>query len=341
MRSGRGPPSGRWTPGCRHCRPWVRRPTRPCSRGVPGVAVVRTDAARDDDGDVPRGGAPHRDRAHDGSRGRARRRQRDHERPGRRCFGGPPRALWELGRLVRRSSQLQDTSRRASMGWTSDCALTPSAWNSWKRSTPSCRSSASTAPTSSSWRRRSGGPIPTSPWNRRATQTRTRRTRSRRGGIYALTANRVTVTARVRQKLRGPRRLLFDRAIRGAALYVPEREASKAALVRALFEARRALNELARRHDIPRDDIYLLVHTELEAALEAPAAFASTIEERRRLRESLQQRVPPFWFEHQISDPGGMAASIRRPEPFCFERADDAAAGVGCQRGCRHGTALG
>ncbi len=122
---------------------------------------------------------------------------------------------------------------------------------------------------------------------------------------HALAANRVTVTARVRQKLRGPRRLLFDRAVRSAALYVPEREASKVALVRALFEARRALNELARRHDIPRDDIYLLVHTELEAALDAPAAFASTIEARRRLRESLQQRVPPFWFEQQISDPGG------------------------------------
>lgn len=118
-----------------------------------------------------------------------------------------------------------------------------------------------------------------------------------------LAANRLAVTARVREKLRGPRRFLFDRAVRSAALYVPERENTKAALVRALFEVRRALNELARRHGIPREDIYLLVSEEMESALDDPSAFASTIESRQARRDSLQQRVPPFWFEHEISDP--------------------------------------
>ena len=118
-----------------------------------------------------------------------------------------------------------------------------------------------------------------------------------------LSKNRALVTARVRAKLRGPKRILFDRAVRATTIYAPEREATKAALVRALFESRCALNELARRHSIARDDIYLLVHEELEAAVDDPGAFVTRIGERRAQRDRLEQRVPPFWFENRIPDP--------------------------------------
>lgn len=122
-----------------------------------------------------------------------------------------------------------------------------------------------------------------------------------------LSKNRAMLTALVRGKLHGPQRAIFDRAVRCTLMYAPEREATKSALVRALFESRRALNELAHRHQIARDDIYLLVHQELEPALDDPHAYASTIRERRALRDSLQQRVPPFWFERHIADPSTWA----------------------------------
>ena len=154
-----------------------------------------------------------------------------------------------------------------------------------------------------------------------------------------LAENRVDVTARVRQKLRGPRRAIFDRAVRSAALYAAEREASKAALVRALFEARRALNELAHRHDIARDDIYLLVHEELEAALDDADGFASTIEQRRALRDSLQQRVPPFWFEHRISDPTSWPLRSESRAASASNRATTRAQGLGVSAGVVTGRA--
>ena len=118
-----------------------------------------------------------------------------------------------------------------------------------------------------------------------------------------LSAERAATTERVVGKLRRPLRRLFRHVVRQAGVYAREREATKAALVRALFESRRALNELARRHSIDRDDIYLLVETELEAALADPAAFAGTIAERRELRSELQRRQPPFWFEGRLPDP--------------------------------------
>ncbi|HKY13451.1 MAG TPA: PEP-utilizing enzyme, partial [Microthrixaceae bacterium] len=127
--------------------------------------------------------------------------------------------------------------------------------------------------------------------------------RDPRDAAARLAEQRLAATERVASRMRGPRRRLFHLVVRNAALYAREREATKAALVRALFESRRALNELAHRHGIDRDDIYLLVEHELEEALEHPMRFADAIAGRRELRAALQQRQPPFWFERELPHP--------------------------------------
>ncbi len=118
-----------------------------------------------------------------------------------------------------------------------------------------------------------------------------------------LAAARTAATERVAAKLPRLRRRLFNLAVRNAGKYAREREATKAALVRALFQSHRALNELAGRHGMGREDIYLLVEAELEAAIRDPDDFAATIAGRRALRDELQQRQPPFWFEGGLPDP--------------------------------------
>jgi pyruvate,water dikinase len=217
----------------------------------------------------------------------------------------PPRVLWELGRKVRHSSHLQEHFSEGTEGLDqrlrSDpaCAEFVEAFDIFL-STFGFHGADELELASPKWG--------TDPDLALRIVERLKEAPDDRDPVKAeraLAADRAAVTARVRQKLRGPRRILFDRAVRSAALYVPEREASKAALVRALFETRRALNELARRHGIPRGDIYLLVREELEAALDDPRKFAPTIEQRRDLRDSLQKRVPPFWFDHEIPDPAG------------------------------------
>lgn len=118
-----------------------------------------------------------------------------------------------------------------------------------------------------------------------------------------LAEQRTAAVDRAASAMRGPRRRLFGLAVRNAALYAREREATKAALVRALFESRRALNELAARHGIDREDVYLLLEHELEAAIRRPADFTAVLAERRAQRAALQQRQPPFWFERHVPDP--------------------------------------
>ena len=127
--------------------------------------------------------------------------------------------------------------------------------------------------------------------------------RDPRAAARRLADERTAAVERVATALGGPRRRLFNLAVRYAAVYAREREATKAALVRALFQSRRALNELAVRHGIGHDDIYLLVENELEAALERPSDFDRIVAERRGKREGLQERQPPFWFEGHLPDP--------------------------------------
>jgi pyruvate,water dikinase len=79
---------------------------------------------------------------------------------------------------------------------------------------------------------------------------------------------------------------------------------------------RQALAELGRRSSLPHDDYFLLLLSELPAALDEPGAFASVIAERRARRDYLQARIPPFWFEGEIPDPRTWArrADERKPD---------------------------
>lgn len=113
---------------------------------------------------------------------------------------------------------------------------------------------------------------------------------------------RLVATERVAAKLRRPLRRMFALAVRNAAVYAREREATKAALVRALFPSRLALDELGRRSGLDAG-IFLLVDAELERALADPAEFGSVIEQRAEVRRALQDRQPPFWFEGTVPDP--------------------------------------
>ena len=116
-------------------------------------------------------------------------------------------------------------------------------------------------------------------------------------------AEREALVAKVRAGLPGPKRPMFDRALRAATVGEANREATKAALVRLLWPMRQALAELGRRSGLPHGDFFLLLLSELSDALEEPRAFATVIAERRARRDYLQARVPPFWFEGAVPDP--------------------------------------
>ena len=122
-------------------------------------------------------------------------------------------------------------------------------------------------------------------------------------GRAATVAEREALVAEVRAGLPGPKRPMFDRALRAATVGEANREATKAALVRLLWPMRRALAELGRRSGLPHDDFFLLQLSELPDALAEPRAFAAVIAERRARRDYLQARIPPFWFEGAVPDP--------------------------------------
>ncbi len=108
---------------------------------------------------------------------------------------------------------------------------------------------------------------------------------------------------------------LFDRAVRATALFAAEREATKAAFVRALEPSRRALAELARRIGIARDDLFMVTVDELPRLLADPPAFSGLIDERRQRRDFLQAGVPPFWFEGHLPAPETWPRRADRSEP--------------------------
>jgi pyruvate,water dikinase len=151
-----------------------------------------------------------------------------------------------------------------------------------------------------------------------------------------LAARRAAAVDRIASSLRRPQRRLFRLAVRNAARYAQEREATKAALVRALFESRRALNELAARHNIDRDDIYLLSESELDAALRDPGLFETQIADRRQQRADLQGRQPPFWFENELPDPSTWP---RRSDTATISRASGTLQGLGVSSGTVTGRA--
>jgi rifampicin phosphotransferase len=127
---------------------------------------------------------------------------------------------------------------------------------------------------------------------------------------------RERLAAELRSRLRGPRRALFDRAMRACAFFAAEREATKAAIVRALHPARLAIHELTARAGIDRADAFLVSVEELPVLLDDPASFAERLARRRARHRELSERVPPFWFDGSIPPPASWArrGDRRRPD---------------------------
>ena len=124
-----------------------------------------------------------------------------------------------------------------------------------------------------------------------------------------LAAERAAALTEVRWRLSWPRRQLFERALRANIAYGPQREATKAAYVRALYPARRALAELGRRSGLAHDDFFLLTFPEVETA-----AVGGDLDDRRRRRDYLQARVPPFWFQGTIPPPNTWPLRLGRDQ---------------------------
>ena len=109
-----------------------------------------------------------------------------------------------------------------------------------------------------------------------------------------------------RRKLNPLDRLKFRKALPAAKIWQAAREESKSAVIRAVDQTRRALNELARRI-AERNGIgdwqgaYMLTWSEFPAYRENPRAYADLIAERKRTYQMLVDRIPPFLFEGDVA----------------------------------------
>lgn len=105
-----------------------------------------------------------------------------------------------------------------------------------------------------------------------------------------------------------PARPFFVRLAAGARLYAEGRERAKAVFIDGAYPTRHALFELASRTrerggPDKRPDFFLVTIDELPDFVADPTSFESVIDERRRQRDYLQQRVPPFVFQNQLPHP--------------------------------------
>lgn len=119
-----------------------------------------------------------------------------------------------------------------------------------------------------------------------------------------LASERASLILEIRNRLPWFKRRLFDIALRATTAYAPQREATKAAFVRALGPSRRALAELARRSSLPHDEFFLLTIDEVPAVMDGHGPGEAAMTERRERRDYLQARIPPFWFESPLSSAG-------------------------------------
>jgi len=118
-----------------------------------------------------------------------------------------------------------------------------------------------------------------------------------------LAIERGALAAEARRELPAWKRPLFDRALRACIAYAPQREATKAAFMRAIYPTRLALRELARRSGVAHDDFFLLTLSEVSASTSGDALPEHELAERRFRRDYLQARIPPFWFRATIPPP--------------------------------------
>jgi pyruvate,water dikinase len=132
----------------------------------------------------------------------------------------------------------------------------------------------------------------------------------------ALAADRARLVVETRDRLSSWRRPLFDRAARATVFYAAQREATKAAFVRALYPARLALTELGRRSRRTHDDFFLLTIDEVFAELDGAGPSEEEFARRRRRRDLLQAHIPPFWFQGTIPRPDtwGLRVDQQRPD---------------------------
>jgi phosphohistidine swiveling domain-containing protein len=139
-----------------------------------------------------------------------------------------------------------------------------------------------------------------------------------------LAADRAAAVSDALALVARPMRFMFRRALHVSEVGAAARERAKDAMVRELGAMKNVLHELARRardRGGPTDlrDAFLVTADELAAFVERPADFVDVIAERREQRDYRQARIPPFWFEGEISDPStwprrmGDPASEPRP----------------------------
>ncbi len=123
-----------------------------------------------------------------------------------------------------------------------------------------------------------------------------------------LSSERERAGIEVRAALPRPFRRVFDRLLRAAQLHAAGRERAKAVFIHDVYPIRLALFELADRTSErgrpgDRSDFFLITIEELDEFVAQPTRFLGVIDERRRRRDELQARVPPFVFEGRIPDP--------------------------------------
>jgi rifampicin phosphotransferase len=111
-----------------------------------------------------------------------------------------------------------------------------------------------------------------------------------------------------RRKLGLLDRIKFRKALPAAKVWQAAREGSKSAVIRALDQTRRAINQLAQRiaerHGIADwRGAYMLTWPEFQCYLDDPRQFAASIAERTRTHRMLSERIPPFLFERGAMPP--------------------------------------
>ncbi len=114
-------------------------------------------------------------------------------------------------------------------------------------------------------------------------------------------AEREEATAFVRTALDGDAEALgtFEAGLNAALLYNAGRERTKTNCIKAVHEVRLAVRELGRRmvaagHLATIEQVFMLVDRELDAFVRDPAAFSDLVAEREAYYLALFDRVPPF-----------------------------------------------
>jgi pyruvate,water dikinase len=162
-----------------------------------------------------------------------------------------------------------------------------------------------------------------------------------------LTAERLRADAEAalgeaEQLVARPLRRLVRRAATVGRMGSVARERAKDILVRENLAARRVLHELVRRaaeRGGPQDPrlAFCVTIDELPRYVESPGDFDEIIRQRSAQERYLNDRVPPFWFDHEIPDPSTwtLRADAHRAAP----PAGTALSGIGVNGGQASGRA--